>query len=55
MAKISIHPDDLFVGMPNELKNAFIYIRKLKFEETPNYKKIMDTLESILSFKNPKI
>jgi hypothetical protein len=40
-AKILIHPDDLFAGIPIELKHTFIYIRKLKFEETPNYNKIM--------------
>ncbi len=55
MAKISIHPDDLFAEMPNELKNTFVNIRKMKFEESPNYKKIMDALESILSLKNAKI
>lgn len=55
ITKVSINPDDIFLGMPNELKQTFVYIRKLKFEETPNYKKIRDSLECLLSYKNAKI
>jgi serine/threonine protein kinase len=32
MAKISTEPDKLFEKLPKELKEAFVYIRKLKFE-----------------------
>eukprot|EP00826_Nyctotherus_ovalis_P035759 TRINITY_DN3098_c0_g1_i4.p1 TRINITY_DN3098_c0_g1~~TRINITY_DN3098_c0_g1_i4.p1 ORF type:complete len:251 (-),score=34.05 TRINITY_DN3098_c0_g1_i4:60-812(-) len=40
-------PESLCKGFPGQLKNLLRYCRGLKFEETPNYKYIKDTLYEI--------
>lgn len=40
-------PESLCKGFPHQLKNLLRYCRGLKFEETPNYKYIKDSLYEI--------
>jgi serine/threonine protein kinase len=45
--KRSISEDELFTGCPKQFKTFFIYVRSLKFDETPNYTYLKQLIISV--------
>ena len=52
--KIEVTPDILCEGLDEEFKQFFLHVRKLQFEEEPNYKMLSDMMKDLMKKKGYK-
>ena len=52
--KIEVTPELLCEGLDDEFKQFFLHVRKLQFEEEPNYKMLSDMMKNLMKKKGYK-